>query len=250
MKPYYQDKWVTIFHGDCREILPQIDVKVDLVVTSPPYNNWRNKRVQSKRKNYWERTVIKYDNYDDMMPDNKYENWQAEIINACLDALKDTGTICYNHKDRIFNFEVKSPLEWILRTNGKVRQTIIWDRMGMQAYNPVRFYRFEEYIYIIGKAQQKFKWNSNCAKFGSIWRILPSKNTNEHNATFPEELVERCIMAFTDSKDIVLDPFMGVGTTCYVAKRMNRVSIGIDISEKYCEIAAKECSQEVMELKL
>ena len=190
-------------------------------------------------KKYWERTNIVYDVCSDKEDDLIYEIKQIKVINEMLRVLKPTGTICYNHKDRIFNFEVKSPLEWILKTKAKYRQRITWDRCGMQAYNPVRFYRVEEDIYILGKEAKGFKWNKETAKYLSIWRIVPNKNIYGHNATFPEELVERCIKAFTDEGDIVLDPFNGTGTTTKVANDLNRKYIGIDLSKEYCNIAMK-----------
>lgn len=71
------------------------------------------------------------------------------------------------------------------------------------------------------------------------WSIAPERHMKEfgHPAMFPESLVERLLKLFSYRNDIVLDPFNGVGTTTSVAKRLNRRYIGIDISEKYCEIA-------------
>ena len=212
---------------------------IDLIVTSPNYNNWRNRRTQAKRREYWSRTNIIYDNCSDKEDDETYESNQISIINEMIRILKPTGTICYNHKDRIFNFEVKTPLEWILKTNAKYRQRVTWDRCGMQAYNPVRFYRVDEDIYILGKESKGFKWNKDAAKYLSVWRIAPNKNIYGHNATFPEELAKRCIEAFSSPNDIVLDPYNGTGTTTKVANEMKRNYIGIDISHNYCEIAKK-----------
>ncbi len=229
-----------IYLGDNLKILKSFpDNCIDLIITSPNYNNWRNRRTQINREKYWERTNIVYDVCSDKEDDLTYEIKQIKVINEMLRVLKPTGTICYNHKDRIFNFEVKSPLEWILKTKAKYRQRITWDRCGMQAYNPVRFYRVEEDIYILGKEAKGFKWNKETAKYLSIWRIVPNKNIYGHNATFPEELVERCIKAFTDKGDIVLDPFNGTGTTTKVANDLNRKYIGIDLSKEYCNIAMK-----------
>lgn len=220
------------------------DNSIDLIVTSPNYNNWRNKRTQSGRADYWKRTNITYDNCEDKQTDEAYEEEQVKIINEMTRILKPTGTICYNHKDRIFNFEVKSPLEWIFKTKAKYRQRITWDRCGMQAYNPVRFYRVDEDIYILGKEAKGFKWNTESAKYLSVWRIIPNKNIYGHNATFPEEIAKRCIEAFTNEGDVVLDPYSGTGTTCLVAKRMGRNYIGIDISEKYNKIAGERMLKE------
>lgn len=210
---------------------------VDLIVTSPNYNNFRNKRTQAKRSEYWARTNIEYDLCADKQSDEDYANEQIQIINEMLRVLKPTGTICYNHKDRIYNFEVLSPLSWILQTKAKYRQRITWNRCGMQAYNPVRFYRVEEDIYILGKEAKGFFWNKNAAKYLSIWNIPPSRNDLGHPATFPDELVKRCVDAFTDKDFLVYDPYMGSGTTALVAKSMQRHFIGSEISQNYCSIA-------------
>lgn len=227
-----------IITGDCLEVMKTFpDNSVDLVVTSPPYNNWRNRRTQANRSSYWKRTNIVYENHNDKESDDKYEQGQIDVLNEMLRILKPTGTICYNHKDRIFNFEVTTPISWILKSNAVYRQRITWDRCGMQAYNPVRFYRVEEDIYILGKQAKGFKWNKDAAKYLSVWRIPPNRNIYEHNATFPEEIVARCITAFTDVGDVVLDPYNGTGTTTKVACEMGRRYIGIDISEKYNKTA-------------
>jgi len=227
-----------IYNIDCLEGLKKLDDNsIDLVVTSPNYNNWRNRRTQSNREKYWKRTNIKYDICSDKQTDIEYEKEQINIINEMIRVLKPTGTICYNHKDRIFNFEVKSPLEWILKTKAIYRQRITWDRCGMQAYNPVRFYRVEEDIYLLGKNAREFKWNKECAKYLSIWRIVPNKNIYGHNATFPEEIVKRCIESFTNRNDLVVDPYNGTGTTTKMAKRFGRRFIGFEISPDYCSIA-------------
>jgi site-specific DNA-methyltransferase (adenine-specific) len=233
-----------IYCSDNLKLLKTLpDNSIDLIVTSPNYNNWRNRRTQSSRKKFWERTNITYDKCADKEDDETYESGQIEIINEMVRILKPTGTICYNHKDRIFNFEVKSPLEWILKTKAKYRQRITWDRCGMQAYNPVRFYRVDEDIYILGKQTKGFTWNKHTAKYLSIWRITPNRNVYGHNATFPVELVKRCIEAFTNEDDVVLDPYNGTGTTTKVAYEMGRKYIGIDNSEKYCEIAEKRINE-------
>lgn len=227
-----------IIQGDCLGVLRSIPSDtVDLIVTSPPYNNWRNRRTQAGRSEYWKRTNIVYDECGDDDSDEQYEAKQVEVINELIRVLKPTGTLCYNHKDRIFNFEVRSPIQWISQTNAKIRQRVTWDRGGMQAYNPVRFYRVEEDIYILGKGTKGFKWNSSAAKYLSIWRIPPSKNVHGHNATFPDELVRRCIEGFTDEGDLVLDPYNGIGTTTRVARTMGRKYLGIELSESYIRTA-------------
>ena len=229
-----------IYNESCFETMKKMtDNSVDLIVTSPNYNNWRNRRTQAKREEYWKRTRIDYDVCEDKQTDGDYMQEQIMCINEMLRILKPTGTICYNHKDRIYNYEVLSPIEWILKTNAVYRQRVTWDRGGMQAYNPVRFYRVEEDIYILGKKAKNFTWNKECAKYLSIWKITPSKR-EQHPATFPDELVDRCIKAFSNEGDIVYDPYMGSGTTAKMSVLNKRMYIGSEISSTYISIAEEK----------
>jgi len=77
--------------------------------------------------------------------------------------------------------------------------------------------------------------------YTTVWQINPSKNEG-HVCTFPEELVERCILSTTDEGDTVIDPFMGVGTTGVVCKRLNRKFIGIEKDKEYFKIAKERLS--------
>ena len=236
-----------IYCMDCLEGMKQIpDNTIDLIVTSPPYNNFRNRRTQKSRENYWKRTNIVYKDFSDKMSDDDYIQWQISCINEMVRIIKPTGTIAYNHKDRIFNFMVLSPLQWIFQTDAIYRQRITWDRCGMQAYNPVRFYRCEEDIYILGK-QSKFKWNKDAAKYMSIWRIPPTKNEG-FPCSYPIELPRRLIEAFTDKGDVVLDPFSGSGTTAVAALQLGRKYIGFEISQEYVDIANNRISAETSQL--
>ena len=91
-----------IFNMDCLEGMKMIpDNSIDLIVTSPPYNNFRNRRTQAGREEYWKRTNIVYDCFSDKMTDEDYAEWQIKCINEMVRILKPTGTIAYNHKDRI-----------------------------------------------------------------------------------------------------------------------------------------------------
>ena len=118
----------------------------------------------------------------------------------------------------------------------------------MQAYNPVRFYRVEEDIYILGKQAKGFTWNKDCAKYLSVWRINPSSKKDGHPCSFPEEIPDRLIRAFSNEGDVVLDPFMGSGTVAKVAKELNRNYIGFEISPEYCKMAndrLEDCENEL-----
>jgi site-specific DNA-methyltransferase (adenine-specific) len=98
---------------------------------------------------------------------------------------------------------------------------------------------------------------------GKYWAVLRAKKINNrvdaqmnrdvlttHDSQKPQKIITQLLLWGSEENNLVLDPFLGSGTTCHCAKKLNRYSIGIEIEEKYCEIAAKRCSQEVMEFNL
>jgi len=115
-----------------------------------------------------------------------------------------------------------------------VRQIIIWRRKGGINFNPGYFLPTYEVIYLIAKP--KFKLAPKANSYGDIWEFCQEMN-NPHPAPFPVDLIERIISC--TNAEIVLDPFMGSGTTAIAARNQNRDFIGIDISEKYCMMARK-----------
>ncbi|MDD5551383.1 MAG: site-specific DNA-methyltransferase, partial [Candidatus Omnitrophica bacterium] len=97
--------------------------------------------------------------------------------------------------------------------------------------------------------------NSFSNKRGNIWLYDVGYNKSatdniafQHPATFPEKLALDHIVSWSNEGDLILDPFLGSGTTCYSANKLNRKSIGIELSEKYCEIAKNRLAQSVMKL--
>jgi len=92
---------------------------------------------------------------------------------------------------------------------------------------------------------EKFKENLGSGRNRrSVWEITTKSYPGAHFATFPEEIPELCIKAGTKAGDLVLDPFVGSGTTCAVASRLGRESIGIDLSKEYLKLARKRCKIE------
>jgi len=214
MKPYYQDKWVTIYHGDCREVLPQLDVKVDLVLTDPPYNSG-----------------LKYSGtQNDNRPD--YWEWLQDRLNPCRQMA--TSVLVKHTSRKIRDFQAI----WD-------SQIIVWVKPFSSGFPYNGLLLHWEPIHLIqGKAIHAMKdyivaSSGNCNK----------EYSSGHIAQYPEILGLPLIVAFTEPGQSVLDPFLGSGTTCYCAKKLNRYSIGIEIEERYCEIAARRCSQDVMVLR-
>tara|TARA_B100001250_G_scaffold299350_1_gene260964 strand:- start:1397 stop:2101 length:705 start_codon:yes stop_codon:yes gene_type:complete len=233
MKQYYQDDHATIYHADAREILPLLQ-DICLVVTSPPYN------LGESRGSSWSRLENGYNSYSDDLPYDDYVSWHKTIVSLCWETLTNTGAMFWNHKPRVKGPEVALPLE-LLPEKVLLRQIIIWDRGS--GFNRTGSYFVPTYEWIMLLAKQDFRITT--LNVNDVWRI-PSNADKSHPASFPLRLPTTAISA-TNAKTI-LDPFMGSGTTLRAAKDLNRKSIGIEIDEQYCEIAARRLAQEVLPL--
>lgn len=234
-------QWDTnaVYNVDALELLKGLpDGSVDLVVTSPPYNmgtNLNGATPCSNSASNWGRSVLLsagYDVHSDAMPHEEYVQWQRQIISECLRVLPDTGAIFYNHKWRIQSGLLDMRAEIV--EGFPVRQIIIWNRGSGNNHNPAFFAPEYEVIYLIAKP--KFYLSKRRIHYGDVWNI-PMEKKNAHPAPFPVALAERCILS-TDA-ELVLDPFLGSGTTAIAAQKNGRDYIGSDLSPAYCELARK-----------
>ena len=130
-----------------------------------------------------------------------------------------------------------------------VRQEIIWDRIIASNIRGWRFWNVDERIYWLYKPinenDKGIELNSKFAKMGSIWRFQPESKVKEHPAPFPKELPRRILKSLYPNGEgrIILDPYVGSGTTAVVAKEMGHHYIGIDISEEYLKLAQKRIDE-------
>jgi site-specific DNA-methyltransferase (adenine-specific) len=227
-----------IYLMDVLDGLKQLsDNSIDAVVTSPPYNKLGLSKGKKQQGNNWD-GYIKYENFDDNMPEKEYQQWQVNILNEIKRVLKPNGSLFYNHKNRRYNRREYSPYEWISKSDLNLFQTIIWNRKFDVNNNSNFFQPVYELIFWLNKDNSKSPtfYKKQLKEQKSIWSVVPKTNL-PHPAPFPEELVEQCILAITKESDVVLDPFMGIGTTAVVCKRLNRQYIGFDISEEYVKLA-------------
>ena len=227
-----------IYQIDVLEGLRKLDDNsIDCGVSSPPYNKLGLMKGKKQKGGDWD-GYITYDNFEDNMPEDEYQKWQIEILNEIQRVLKPGGSFFYNHKNRRYDKTEYSPYEWVSKSNINIYQTIIWDRKA-DVNNSLYFFQpVYELVYWLTKDNKKAPiFNKrDLIEQKSIWRISPKMNI-PHPAPFPDELVEHFINATTKEGDVVLDPFMGVGTTALVAKRLGRKYIGFDISGEYVNIA-------------
>ncbi len=226
-----------LYHGDCIKIMNDLEAEsVKVIVTSPPYNikNSTGNGLKDGRGGKWKNAALQegYDNHGDAMEHEDYVRWQRDCLTAMMRVLRPDGAIFYNHKWRVQGGLLQDRHDIV--SGFPVRQIIIWQRNGGINFNKGYFLPTYEVIYLIVKPDFKLAPKANA--IGDVWKI-PQELKNEHPAPFPVELASRCIESVDPG--IVLDPFMGSGTTAVAAEIANRPWIGIDISEKYCEMAKK-----------
>lgn len=228
--------------GDSLKVMRSLPSEsVDLIVTSPPYNlkNSSGNGMKDGRGGKWSKAALinGYQTHDDCMPHDQYVEWQRQCLSEMLRLIKDDGAIFYNHKWRVQKGLLQDRQDIV--SGFPVRQIIIWQRKGGINFNPGYFLPTYEVIYLIAKPNFKLAPKAN--RHGDIWQFKQELK-NPHPAPFPVDLIERVIGS--TNAQIVLDPFMGSGTTAVAAKKLGRNFIGIDIGPEYCEMSIKRLEGE------
>lgn len=229
----------TVYNYDALAGLKAMPDKcVDIVVTSPPYNLKRkNKQTLSgmMKGRSTSQFVLdgRYDTYDDDMPELEYQQWLRDVITKCLRVSK--GLVWLNHKMRFVEGEGIHPLRFL---PFPVWSEVIWNRRGSITLNARKFAPSHEYLFGFGKPHY---WDDKSNTLLTVWDITrgSSNDDSEHPCPYPEALVRPLITSSCPVGGVVLDPFIGSGTTGRVAITTNRKYIGIDISSRYCNVARK-----------
>lgn len=250
--PYYEDEAVTLYHGSCLDLLPGLTGAC--LVTSPPYN-----------------VGIAYDTHNDRLPLGEYEALMVDVCALMPGVLAaENGrawvnvapVVAMGEDDDAFRYPLL--VKWgaaLLDAGMKIRDIGSWSsqrgsgtawgswqspsapnqRGDWEAFvcaHPGPWPR-EEPIAMAGWRDTVGNWP---ALTSNVWEIRP-EHRDEHPAPFPEEFAARAIRLSTWPGEVVLDPFAGSGTTLLAAKHLGRRAIGIELSERYCEIAASQLAQ-------
>lgn len=232
-----------LIEGDCLEVLRDIpDGTFDMAMTSPPYNlkNSSGNGMKDGRGSKWaaaDKGLREgYAEHSDDMSHSDYVKWQREVITEVMRTLKDDGALFYNHKWRVQDGLLQTRNDIV--EGFPVRQVIIWHRSGGINFNAGYFLPTYEVIYLIAKRGFKLEPKSN--RHGDVWSFHQEVN-NPHPAPFPLALAERIVSSSPGS--LVLDPFMGSGTTAVAALKYGKKYCGIDTSSEYLEYAAERISK-------
>ena len=246
-----------LYFDDCRNILPKLQSNsTDCIITSPPYN-----------------FSLNYNDYNDDKQVEDYCDFLKSVFLDCYYILKSDGRLIVNiqpnYKDYLPTHHILTDI--LLKIGYKWKAEILWDKQNYNCpvtcwgsykspsapfikstFEFVEVFVKDNYIHQgrkddIDISDKEFQsWTNNC------WKISAENRQKEfgHPAMFPEELVERCLKLFTYKHDIILDPFMGTGTTGVVCKKLDRDFIGIEIDETYFKLATKRISKTTIGHKL
>jgi site-specific DNA-methyltransferase (adenine-specific) len=237
--PYYQDDAVVIYHANCRDILPLIPNKsVDWMLTSPPYNVG----------------LIYGNNTDDKRRLPDFQKWTREWLLLCFNVLAESSRAYLVVGDKM-----KWWFKPLCESLGyKYHESLIWCKPNLIGASAGKIsgdwniMTEDILLFHKGKRTPMLKGAREMSTWNWFIQTTPQTNFKEnyryHPAQFPNNMVFR-IIGRTPG-DIILDPFLGSGTTAYCAKKLGRKAIGIEIEECYCEIAAQRCSQMVMDLRI
>lgn len=226
IKPYYQDQFSTIYCGDCLKILQQITTFADIVLTSPPYN-----------------VGLKYDSYKDTLPQVDFETWCERVLASVFCRTNDKGRAYFIISEQMLWF-FKQLAE---KTGWTFVQKLVWCKPNLAGGARISYdwNGMTEDILLFRKGKRTPMKNSGGNTHNFF--VIPSPQTNFktdkkiHIAQFSEKLCFQ-ILSRTPG-EVVMDPFCGSGTVLKAAKSLGLKSIGIEISEKYCEIAAKRLQE-------
>ena len=224
VKPYYSDDHVTIYHGDCLE-LADLWTCADVLVTDPPYGvKWESHHGDRRQPSRVTRTK-----------DAIQGDASPEVRDA---ALAQWGG---ERPGMVFG-------SWRIHRPADVRAVLVWNKDGCySALSRSPFFTVHEEVYVVGGG-----WTlaDDFLPMRSV--LTTTEHRSQHTAQIGHptpkpldlmyRLIERC------PPGTIADPFMGSGTTLRAAKDLGRKAIGIELEERYCEIAARRCAQEVLAL--
>lgn len=237
--PYYEQDGITIYHGDCREVLPHLG-RVDITLSSPPYNTIAATSASGMMREAHHKQLGGYLSHADDMPEPEYAEWMRSVFGRCR--MITDGLVWVNHKTRYRDKVAIHPLSifpWDFYSE------VVWDRGGSITLNARKFSPSHEYLIGFGTPHW---WNDGMNSMMTVWRVNPERNVPDHPCPFPLALAEPIIEASCPPFGVVLDPFMGSGTTLVAARRLGRRAIGIEREKAYCDIAINRLAQQVLPL--
>ncbi len=240
---FFERNNITIYNQDILQIESIPNSSVDLIITSPPYN-----------------VDIEYNSHNDNLSYREYLGFTAKWLAKCLQITKEDGRFCLNiplDKNKGGHNSVYSDIVTIAKKVGwKYHSTVVWNEQNISRRTAWGSWLSASAPYVIAPVEMivilyKERWKKTSGSLKSdinkdefiewtngVWNFMgESKKRIGHPAPFPVELPRRCIKLFSFVDDIILDPFLGSGTTLVACALTKRKGIGTEIDKKYCELA-------------
>lgn len=234
MKPYYEDDKVTIYHGDTLDVLTDLGSGVDAVVTDPPYAS--GTRLEAAKSSSG--AMLRAGRFADrpieldQMTTTGFVWLLRAVAQSCRPMLPEGGSFL-----SFIDWRQWPNLVGALETcNYRIQGMVVWDKGHFGLGNGFRAQH--ELICHASKGVPDI-YDKGCGNVLSAARQEPT----DHPSPKPVGLMARLIEVVTPPGGIVLDPFMGSGSTLRAASDIGRRAIGIEFEERYCEIAANRCAQ-------
>ena len=260
-----------IYNEDCFITMKKIDIMVNAIITSPPYNTGGRVEYYSPIKINNKRTYKKekrYDEYLDTKTSEEYINWTIELFNFYNNILEKDGVVLYN-----ISYGNESPeTMWLLiaeiikRTDFTVADCISWKKTTAlpNTTSKNKLTRICEFVFVFVRKTEylTFNTNKNVIKkstsgqnyYEVFYNYIEAHNNDDSNnlnkATFSTELVRKLLLIYTKENDLIYDSFIGTGTTANACVIENRNYIGSEISKEQCEYAKNRINATKSQQKL
>jgi len=265
-----------ILFGDCLQTLKQFDDKARMCVTSPPYYGLRNYGgedcqigLEESPEEYIQNLVEVFREVGKNLTEDgtlwlnigdSYYNYrpgkgQGLVKQTLSNTKQDLPDKCARRGNKLKGYKEKDlmgipwMLAFALRADGwYLRQDIIWNKPNpMPESVRDRCTKSHEYVFLLSK-NQNYYFDVDAIKEPtrrkrSVWNVQTKPYRGSHFAVYPPELIEPCILAGSEEGDIVLDPFMGSGTTAMVAKALGRDYMGCELHEDYGNLIQKRIEE-------
>jgi len=224
MNPYYEDESVKIYHGDCKEILPQLE-KADLLITDPPYEQSSAGGGLIKQR-------------------ETFQKIGKDLSSFNLDDFWSPLLHCTKNK-HAYIFCSRSTLPLLCRHADA--QELNWDILIYGKNNPIpmknnRYLSSFEFLFFMRGTNCYWNNHATFSHYSKIKMVNCIPSTFGHPTEKNVNIIQELIDVSSLENHVIIDPFLGSGTTLVAAKNLGRKAIGIELEEKYCEIAAKRLS--------
>ena len=251
---------VFFYNENCIDTMQKMiskDYKVDIILTSPPYNTARTSKTQRSIEHYENR----YDIHLDNMTSEEYCEWSVNLFNNFNKVLKDNGVILYN-----VSYGSEDPNTMWLTIADIIRHTpfivadrIIWKKRSALPNNTSsnRLTRIVEDVFVFCRETESTTFHANkpISRIGTngqtyykcLYNFIEAPNNDEvctlNKATFSSDLCKQLLNMYATTESVVYDPFMGTGTTAVACKMLGMGCIGSELSAQQCEWAKKRLGE-------